>query len=808
MTVTGSAGAQATDGAVVNTITTGTGNDSITGGAFYDLLTGGTGNDTIVGGAGNDQLYGNANNDVLDGGEGDDTVDGDVGNDSLTGGAGNDTILASTGNDTVSGGAGNDAIYVATLNDDDSIDGGADTDTLSASAPTTTGSGATAVQYTDVTDSVTAKISGVETGYIQVTTTGSNTAASTALTVDMTGVSGMTTLFLDVNDGTTDGNEYIVVKNFAGSTINLTGLASATDSNPESLTLDGVSQAALTVNVRSYATAATEATVFTGVEAVTVSGQSQINSANVTNTLGVVTANSASSATIRTSGSTITSANTGALTVDSLNANNALTVAVNAGAYDSLIVTQDVNATSGLVQTLDIDAAASAIINVDGGDFVLTGSSVRNAYIDLLADALLYDNADQSTVDIEATTIASLAMNLGSNSKIGLDLDTAVTSGTVAMSSGSQWHVNTIGGAGAVTSITVTGTGDVDSGKTEAVIAPGITLIGSTVTFNASGLTDADSLSIASTATTKATISLPLTATGAGEISSGAGADVLTGGNGADRIGFTGRTETITIANVTATTDTFNATINGVTTATSANASTTNTSAATGLAAAINATSATSFATATSADAVVTITYQQFFGVAGTAAVVNDAAGANNTATVAVTAAGDNAAADTISGGLGSDTILGGSGADDITVGTGGATASGADTVIYLGASDTQTGVVATGFTFTGDIIRGIGSTDVIDLSKFANVVVAGATYTNGTTFATATANEVVVVTGSLNETTGVFTAGASSTTNNDYLLQWNGGTSTTTVNTIALVNITGTVSITALNELLTVTVS
>lgn len=802
MTVTGSAGANATDGAVVNTITTGTGNDSITGGAFYDLLTGGTGNDTIVGGAGNDQLYGNANNDVLDGGEGDDLVDGDVGNDSLTAGAGNDTVQASSGNDTVSGGAGNDAIYVSSLNDDDSIDGGTDTDTLSLSAPTTTGAGPTAAQYTDVTDSVVAKISGVETGYVQVTTTASNTTSALALTADLTGVTGMSTLWLDISD--TGGDEYVLVKNFSGATVNY-----SETNNAESLTIDGTSQAALTFNVRGNTVNATsEVTAFTGIEAVTVSGQSQINSVNKTNTLGTVNANSASSATIKTTGSTISSANTGALTVDSLNANNALTVAVNAGAYDTLTVTTDVNATNGLVQTLDIDAAASAVINVEDSDFVLTGSSLRNVYVDLLADAQLYDGADLSTVNVQASSIAALAMNLGANAKIGLDLDAAVTSGTVAMSSGSQWHVNTIGAAGALTSLTLTGTGDVDSGKSVAVIAPGISLVGSTVTFNASGLTDADSLSISSTASTKATISLPLTATGAGEISSGAGTDVLTGGNGADRFGFTGRVETITIAtsgDVDAA-ETLTATINGVTTAVSALGATT-TTAATNLAAAINATSATSFATATSALGVVTVTYSQFFGVAGTVAETADA-DTDMTETVAVTTAGDNAAADTISGGLGDDTIMGGSGADDITVGTGGATASGADTVRYFGDSDTQVGVVATGFTFTGDIIRGIGSTDVIDLSKVANIVVANATYTNGTTFATATANQVVVVTGSLNETTGVFTAGASSTTNNDYLLQWNGGASTTTVNTIALVDIVGTVSITAAAELLTVTVS
>ena len=679
MTVTGSAGANATDGAVVNTITTGTGNDSITGGAFYDLLTGGTGNDTIVGGAGNDQLYGNANNDVLDGGEGDDLLDGDVGNDSLTAGAGNDTIQASSGNDTVSGGDGNDAIYVSTLNDDDSIDGGANIDTLSLSAPTTTAAGPTAAQYTDVTDSVVAKISGVETGYVQVTTTGSNTTAALALTADLTGVTGMSTLWLDISD--TGGDEHVLVKNFSGATVNY-----SETNNAESLTIDGTSQAALTFNVRGNTVNATsEVTAFTGIEAVTVSGQSQINSVNKTNTLGTVNANSASAATIKTTGSTISSANTGALTVDSLNANNALTVAVNAGAYDTLTVTTDVNATNGLVQTLDIDAAASATINVDGSDFVLTGSSVRNAYVDLLADAQLYDGADLSTVNVQASSIAALAMNLGANSKIGLDFDAAVTSGTVAMSSGSQWHVNTIGASGAVTSITLTGTGDVDSAKSVAVIEPGITLVGSTVTFNASGLTDADSLSISSSASTKATISLPLTATGAGEISSGAGADVLTGGNGADRFGFTGHTETVTV--VYDATDTIVYTANGV----ASTAITAGTDLATTiglLAAAINATSATSFVTAAvTGTGVVTVTYDQFFGTAGTKTYVDTDTDTIGSATVAVTAAGDNAAADTITGGLGVDVILGGTGADVMDGGLGNDS--------YLQVSATDTGFVA-----------------------------------------------------------------------------------------------------------------
>jgi len=741
MTVTGSAGSQATVGAAVNTITTGTGNDSITGGNFRDVLTGGIGNDTINGGEGNDALTGDTGNDVIDGGLGDDLVVGDQGNDSLTGGAGNDTINAGVGNDTVSGGDGNDAIYVTSLNDEDSIDGGALTDTLSASAPTTTGAGPTAPQYTDIIDSVVAKITGVETGYIQITTTGTNTTAATALTANFAGVTGMSTLWLDVNDGTTDGDEFIVLRDFGGSTINLTGLASATDSNPQSLTLDGIGQAALTVNVRSYATGATEATVFTGVEAVTVSGTSVINSANITNVLGDITANSASSVTLRTSGSTISAANTNALTVNSLTANNTQTVATNAGAYDSLVVTTTISSNGGLVQTLDIDGGASSITNIDGGAYTLTGSTVRTATVDLLADAQLYDNADTNTVDVTATALTGLTVNLASNSRLSLDLNANVTTGTVAMSSGSSWNVNTIGGAG-VSSVTLTGTGDVDSGRTATVIAPGIQLVGTTVTFNAGGLTDADSLSISSTATVASTITLPLTATGAGEVSSGAGADSLTGGNGADRFGLTGRVETFTVANVTDTTDTFNAVINGVTTATSVTAAGNNTSAATGIAAAINATSATSFATATATDAVVTVTYAQYFGTAGAVAVVVDAAGGNNVGTLAVTAAGDNAGADTISGGVGADTIIGGTGADRLSGGTG------ADHFVFLTATDSAA-TIAADTVRTFDVITDFTTTsDKISVALLADVLAGGnATGVTVTTITTTTLGTTSIAT-------------------------------------------------------------
>jgi len=760
MTVKGGAGVGATSSATVNTITTGSGADNVTGGDYADSITVGIGADTVSGGAGNDTILGEAGNDVLSGGDGNDSIVGDIGSDNISGGNGNDTLSGGVGSDTIDGGDGNDSIFISTLNDDDSIVGAGGIDLLAASTPTTTGAGPTAAQYVDITDNVVAKIATVETGYLQINTTGSNTSDALALTADLTAVTGMSTLWLDLYDGTGNGDEYIVVKNFSGSTVNLTGLTSATDSNPESLTLDGISQASLTVNVRSYATASTEKTIFTGVEAVTVSGTSVINSAAITNTLGAVTAASASSATLRTSGTTIALPNANALTVDVLTATNASTVALNAGAYDTLTVTTDVVASGGSGSVLDIDAAAGATINIDGGDITLTNSSLASVTVDMLADSKLHDNASGATVDLDATSIASLVANLASGSRTGLDLNANVISGTVTMSSGSMWDVNTIGGSG-VTSLTVSGTGDVDSGTTEGTtdIAPGIRMSGTVVKFDASGLSDTDSLSISSTATTSSTIALPLTATGAGEVSTGAGADTVTGGNGADRFGMTGRQETLTVT-ASGAADTYAITVNGVATATQtvgsgADSSTTQAALATQAAAAINATSATSFATATSSGAVVTITYAQYFGTMASISVTDVAGGTLSAASIAAVsgAAGDNAGNDSISGGAGADTIFGGSGndtisggdgVDSIIGGTGADSLSGGGSldVYNFTAGDSALTIAGTGDagTISGfDIISGFSlgtasaNAETLDLLGVTDAVVGNSTGANGT---------------------------------------------------------------------------
>lgn len=160
---------------------------------------------------------------------------------------------------------------------------------------------------------------------------------------------------------------------------------------------------------------------------------------------------------------------------------------------------------------------------------------------------------------------------------------------------------------------------------------------------------------------------------------------------------------------------------------------------------------------------------------------------------------------DTISGGDGNDTITGGAGTDTINVG------AGTDTIRFATVdAETQVGVVASGFTVTGDVVTGMGNGDRIDLSAgggTAGGVFADGALAVGTTFSAGVANELKLISGSYNTTTKVFTAGAASAENNDYIFQYNGGATATTVNSVVLVDIVGTVTAASVGEIITFTV-
>ena len=312
MTVTGGAGSQSALGATVNTITTGSGADTVTGGDFTDILTTGTGADSVTGGGGNDTLTTGGGNDTAIGGAGDDTITTGTGSDSITGGDGNDVINAGSGSDTVDAGAGTDQIVVA-LNDSTSVDGGAGTDRVSAATGAITSTTAASVsgQFITVSDSIAPTLTGVES--LHVTPDGaSNTTAGTQTNLNLTSASSLTSLFMDTDDG--GGNEFAKVTNFAGSAVTLYGGGSAISATNEmdNLTIDGVGQAALTLNLQAFLQPAAASTLtVTGVQGLLlpeIQRASLTGSADQDNFLGVITANGVTSLAVTSNGSSTTNA--------------------------------------------------------------------------------------------------------------------------------------------------------------------------------------------------------------------------------------------------------------------------------------------------------------------------------------------------------------------------------------------------------------------------------------------------------------------------------------------------------------------
>lgn len=139
---------------------------------------------------------------------------------------------------------------------------------------------------------------------------------------------------------------------------------------------------------------------------------------------------------------------------------------------------------------------------------------------------------------------------------------------------------------------------------------------------------------------------------------------------------------------------------------------------------------------------------------------------------------------DLINGGAGNDTISGGAGADVINIGL---STTDIDTVKYVGATDTLTGTVtdgSTGNVLGADVILSIQEGDKIDLSSLDNLDFADGSVSSGTTYHTGTANAVVLVQGSYDTANGTFTAGLAG---NDYLFQYTGGSTTTTINNVVI---------------------
>jgi len=512
MTVTLGAGSESSTSETMNTITTGSGADTVTGGDYKDSITTGSGADSVVAGGGNDVVVTSFGNDYVDGGAGNDNITDSVGNDTLIGGAGNDTIDGAAGADSIDGGAGNDKIYLTTLGANDTVDGGTGTDTLSANSLAST---IVAADFAEVSESAALSFTEVETAYIEVNTAATDTTTA-PLNMDFTGTSGLTTLNLDVNS--TDA-EAFKLTNFGGSSIVLTGLTATED--PEFIKIDGAEQAALTTTLRGFApnTAAQADLTFTGVSAVTVKGDSYLSTTAQTNRVGSIVADSADSLTLTTDGSGSYAANTSALLVtNTVSATNAQTITINVGAKDTMDIgtangaADDITASNSIVQTLDIDVGANATLTIGGTDINLGSAAVN---------AVTIDTGIGGTIDpliVTAASAASTTLTIGASSTADIDLDYAITSGSITMSTGSALTMDSLGKAGAASSISISGYGDVVEGTA-------IVLAGTTFTFNAGGLTDPDGLLLDAS-----------NLTGAGKLTGSDTADTITGGTTTDTI--------------------------------------------------------------------------------------------------------------------------------------------------------------------------------------------------------------------------------------------------------------------------------
>lgn len=552
MTITGSAGVPVATTDTVNTLTGGSKADNITGGAYKDVLTGGLGADTLTGAAGNDSLTGDGGNDVLLGGDGDDTISGLTGDDSIDGGAGNDYITTGGDADTVEGGAGNDRFAVSTLSDDAVITDSAGTaDVLANTTATLSVTNLASSSYADVTDDAAPVITGVETGYIQVTTTDANTALADALVLDMTSVSGMSTLYLDVADNatTTANNEYVKVQNFGGSSIVLSSAAELVG-----LVLDGAGQASLTVTLDDYDTAATSDTLsVTGVSALTIAGRSKTSltaGTDQNNALGAVTANTASSVSVTTS----SSVSAGALTLTSLSATNASSLTFTVGDYD-VLTSGAITASGDAAETVTISVGAGAKMDVTS---ISLDAAAADAVTITVGEGGVFSTDSDATVeasddvDLTATSIAELTVTVGASAFASIDIDGInVAAGVFTIGTGGSLAINNdIGKDEGDTSFVFSGRGTlvVDDGSDVTTGSNPIVILGDTATFNTTGLTTfSTGLIIDGTAIEEAlTVSLNTSIGGADSVVGGAGNDVISGGSGDDTLSGGDGNDTLT----------------------------------------------------------------------------------------------------------------------------------------------------------------------------------------------------------------------------------------------------------------------
>jgi Ca2+-binding RTX toxin-like protein len=567
MTVTGAAVTPNTDADTANTITTGEGADTITTGSGKDVINAGDGanvvnagdgdntvttgrnNDSITTGAGDDIINSGLGNDTIVSGAGDDVINADNGNDNITAGDGDDIITLGSGDDTVDAGAGADAIINTDYDDDDVIIGGAGTDTLSrtelAATLTTTQVQAIGV-FMDVdidsTRVAAPQITGVENVYIQVALDAANAegTAATNESVDFSASSGISNLFLDINDqdlaagAATNDQAVLTLSDVDAATIHL--LDRETNDDLGELVVEGAGQASLTLRGHDF-DGGTDLTV-SNVDAVTITAYTPTTTAAVGDTiLGDVEVDDSDRVTVSIAGvsALVTAPN---LDLASLSADSAIAITLSAGSNSTLDIVGDLTSSSEALDTLTVTVSDDGTVDV-GGDIIITDSEMSSATITVGVGGLFtVDNIDIE--EIEAMTVSvGAAGSFTATTKI----DLGGAAATITGAAGSTVTIGQFAGGTTTspTSFTLTGRGALGDGTTTGAID-----ISGVTSVNVSGWTDAnvnddDTLAgadhwlVTMNGGTFTSNNAAARVTGGAEddtITTGAGADVIDAGDG------------------------------------------------------------------------------------------------------------------------------------------------------------------------------------------------------------------------------------------------------------------------------------
>ena len=230
------------------------------------------------------------------------------------------------------------------------------------------------------------------------------------------------------------------------------------------------------------------------------------------------------------------------------------------GAFDDYDITGNVTA-SAAVETASITVGTDAQMTL--ADVIMTGSALLSGSVTVNDGGFLSNsNANTSiaaaeSVDIVATSIADFDVTLGAGSVAALDLQGIALTDADTVGASSNLVLGTSLVYGSASNIKISGRGDLDDTDDNA-IGHEFNILGTTVTFDMSGLTtDSDATTITTAATVGATLKTGLgadTVTGSGfgdTIVTGAGADTVTGGAGADSLTLGTGTDLVSYADVT-----------------------------------------------------------------------------------------------------------------------------------------------------------------------------------------------------------------------------------------------------------------